>query len=40
MPERYARKREQRLKSPLPPEWSNSTRPLRQLAQRLHEIFG
>ena len=40
MPERYAKKREDRLKSPLPPEWSNSTRPLRQLAQRLHEIFG
>ena len=40
VPQRYAQKREQRLKSPLPPEWSNSTKPLRQLAQRLHEIFG
>jgi penicillin-binding protein 1A len=28
------------LKSPLPPEWSNSTRPLRQLAERLQDIFG
>jgi penicillin-binding protein 1A len=40
VPQRYARKREERLKSPLPPDWSNSTKPLRQLAQRLHEIFG
>ena len=29
-----------RQKSPLPPEWSNSTKPLRDLAERLHEIFG
>ena len=39
IPERYVRKREQRLKSPLPPDWSNSTRPLRRIAERLHEIF-
>jgi penicillin-binding protein 1A len=31
---------QRQLKSPLPPEWSNSTRPLRDLAERLHEIFG
>jgi penicillin-binding protein 1A len=31
---------ERRLKSPLPPEWSNSTKPLREVAERLHEIFG
>ncbi|HEY4070205.1 MAG TPA: transglycosylase domain-containing protein [Sphingomicrobium sp.] len=30
----------QRLKSPLPPEWSDSTKPLREVADRLHEIFG
>lgn len=29
-----------RQKSPLPPEWSNSTKPLRVLAERLHDIFG
>ena len=28
------------LKSPLPPEWSNSTRPLREIARRLEDIFG
>ena len=28
------------LKSPLPPEWSNSTKSLRQLAERLQDIFG
>jgi penicillin-binding protein 1A len=28
------------LKSPLPPEWSDSTRPLRELAGKLDEIFG
>ena len=40
IPERYAQKRRDKMKSPLPPEWSNSTKPLRQLAQRLHDIFG
>jgi penicillin-binding protein 1A len=29
-----------RLQSPLPPEWSESTRPLRELAEQLEEIFG
>src|SRR6185437_7813989 len=29
-----------RLKSPLPPEWSDSTRPLRELASRLHHLLG
>jgi penicillin-binding protein 1A len=28
------------LQSPLPPEWSESTRPLRDLAERLDKIFG
>jgi penicillin-binding protein 1A len=30
---------QRRLKSPLPPEWSDSTKPLRDLAQRLEHIF-
>jgi penicillin-binding protein 1A len=30
---------QRRLKSPLPPEWSDSTRPLRDLAQRLEKLF-
>ena len=30
----------QELKSPLPPEWSNATKPLRELAKRLDEIFS
>ena len=29
-----------RLQSPLPPEWSNATKPLRDLAQRLEGILG
>jgi penicillin-binding protein 1A len=36
----FGRTQQRQLKSPLPPEWSNSTKPLRQLAQRLHEIFA
>jgi penicillin-binding protein 1A len=40
VPQRYVQQRRERLKSPLPPEWSNSTKPLRRIAQRLHEIFG
>jgi penicillin-binding protein 1A len=28
------------LKSPLPPEWSNATKPLRELAKQLDELFG
>jgi penicillin-binding protein 1A len=32
-------KTQHRVKSPLPPEWSNSTKPLRDLADRLREIF-
>ena len=31
---------QRRLKSPLPPEWSDSTKPLREVAERLHELFG
>ncbi len=35
-----AERRQQQLKSPLPPEWSNSTKPLREIADRLHSIFA
>jgi len=28
------------LKSPLPPEWSNATKPLRELARQLEELVG
>src|SRR5690348_14703106 len=31
---------QKRLQSPLPPEWSNATKPLRQLVQRLHDVLG
>jgi penicillin-binding protein 1A len=37
---RRAQPEQKRLKSPLPPEWSDTTRPLRELAQELDEIFG
>ncbi len=40
LPTSFARARQRQLKSPLPPDWSNSTKPLRQLAERLHDIFG
>jgi penicillin-binding protein 1A len=36
----FGRTQQRQLKSPLPPEWSNSTKPLRQLAERLHAIFA
>ena len=32
--------RHQRSQSPLPPEWSNSTKPLRQLVQHLQDLVG
>jgi penicillin-binding protein 1A len=31
---------ERRLRSPLPPEWSNATKPLRDLAKQLEEFAG
>jgi penicillin-binding protein 1A len=40
LPGPFAQSERRRLKSPLPPEWSNSTKPLRDLAQRLHAIFA
>jgi len=35
-----ARQPGRQMKSPLPPEWSNSTKPLREIAERLQDIFG
>ena len=40
LPASFGHAQQPRLKSPLPPEWSNSTKPLRDLAQRLHAIFA
>jgi penicillin-binding protein 1A len=40
LPAQFAVQPRPRLKSPLPPEWSDSTRPLREVAERLQEIFG
>jgi penicillin-binding protein 1A len=31
---------DQRLKSPLPPEWSNATKPLRELAKQIEDAVG
>lgn len=39
-PIEFVKAQQHRVKSPLPPEWSNSTKPLRDLAEQLHEIFG
>jgi penicillin-binding protein 1A len=41
LPAGFAQQREARpdLKSPLPPEWSNATRPLRELARKLDHLF-
>ena len=40
LPIAFGEQQRRRLKSPLPPEWSNSTKPLRDIAERLHELFG
>jgi penicillin-binding protein 1A len=39
LPVSYSPPRLKRLQSPLPPEWSNSTKPLRELADRLQKLF-
>ena len=40
LPNRYpAPQRPKRLQSPLPPEWSNSTKSLREVADRLRKLF-
>jgi penicillin-binding protein 1A len=38
-PNRRDPQSDERLQSPLPPEWSNSTKPLRDLARTLQELF-
>jgi penicillin-binding protein 1A len=40
IPARFGRQQQRRSQSPLPPDWSNSTRPLRDVAERLGELFG
>jgi penicillin-binding protein 1A len=40
VPVGYGQQRKERQKSPLPPEWSGSTKPLREVAERLRELFG
>ena len=40
LPSAFTRPRQLRQKSPLPPEWSNSTKRLRDIAARLKEIVG
>jgi len=37
---RSAGSEQKRLQSPLPPEWSNATKPLRQVMEQLHQLFG
>ena len=41
LPDEYRQRqpREDEMKSPLPPEWSERTRPLRELAKRLRELM-
>ncbi|MFL6735521.1 MAG: transglycosylase domain-containing protein [Sphingomonas sp.] len=40
LPIAIAQQQQRRLKSPLPPEWSNSTKPLRDMADRVRELLG
>jgi penicillin-binding protein 1A len=41
LPTQFRRPEEQpRTKSPLPPEWSNATKPLRELAKQLDQLVG
>jgi penicillin-binding protein 1A len=40
MPSRFGEGQRKRSQSPLPPEWSNSTKPLREVADRLRALFG
>ena len=42
LPGEFAGRRsvEAKYKSPLPPEWSNSTKPLRDLSKKLEDLFG
>jgi penicillin-binding protein 1A len=38
-PGRFGQPQQRHQQSPLPPEWSNSSRPLRELVRHFHEIF-
>jgi penicillin-binding protein 1A len=40
IPGSFAQAHQRRMQSPLPPEWSDSTTPLREIGERLHAIFG
>jgi penicillin-binding protein 1A len=40
LPAAFGPRKQRQPKSPLPPEWSDSTKPLRDIAERLREIFG
>ena len=40
VPDNFVQARQRRLESPLPPEWSDSTKRLREVARRLGTIFG
>ncbi len=40
VPARYGQPRREKMKSPIPPEWSDSTKPLREVAERLRELIG
>jgi penicillin-binding protein 1A len=40
IPTGFGQTRRKRSHSPLPPEWSNSTKPLRDVADRLRALFG
>jgi penicillin-binding protein 1A len=40
IPTRFGQPQRKRSQSPLPPEWSKSTKPLREAADKLRELFG
>jgi penicillin-binding protein 1A len=40
LPVSFERQQHERLQSPLPPEWSNATKPLRDIAHQLQSLFG
>ena len=40
IPTRFGERQRKRSQSPLPPEWSNSTKPLREVADHLRALFG
>jgi penicillin-binding protein 1A len=40
LPLSFERQRHEQSRSPLPPEWSNATKPLREIERQLHELLG